>query len=143
MKTVVALLVLALSVHAASAQSLVTGSPAAGRYEMQPVEGGIARLDTATGEVSLCRIEGGRMTCQPSEEDRRRLEARIRELSGGGGVLRPGPGAVPVAPPAGEDAEFDKALGQIERVFRAFREITREFGDEAPGRAPDTIPDRT
>ena len=148
MKTTIAFLALVLSGQGASAQSLVAAAPAAGRYAMQPVEGGIARLDTATGEVSLCRIDAGGMTCQPSREDRERLEARIRELSGEapaseGGIARRGPEPAPATPDTEDDAEFDKALGRMKQVFRAFREITRDFGDDAPALSPDIDPDRT
>jgi hypothetical protein len=147
----------------AAASCAVAGAPAAaqslmpttsvGRYEMQPIEGGVARLDTQTGEVSLCHVEGATMRCQPSEEDRARLEERIRELSAG----RPDPGrldpvrpdpdrqAAPVPPPPaadeGEDPEVDKAIERMKKVLRAFRDITREF-DEKPT-APAPAPDRT
>jgi hypothetical protein len=139
----------------AAAVSALAGSPAVaqslmpatsvGRYEMQPIEGGVARLDTQTGEVSLCHVDGGTMRCQPSEEERARLEERIRELSGG----RPDPDrqatmAPPPPPPAAgqsEDAEVDKAIDRMKKIFRAFRDITREF-DEEPA-APAPAPDRT
>lgn len=143
MKTAIAILILAMvggaaivvAGGAAMAQSLVPDIAASnGRYQMQPVEGGVARLDTTSGEMSFCRIEAGRMACQPSEEDRVRLEARIRELSS----------PVPVVPegraeaqspqalsPTAEDAEIDRAIGQMKQVFRAFRDIAREF-EEVP-----------
>ncbi|MBC8130696.1 MAG: hypothetical protein H7Y08_10300 [Rhizobiaceae bacterium] len=154
MKTAIAILILALLGGAtlvvvggaAMAQSIVPGPNAApagastpsGRFEMQPVEGGIARLDTMTGEVSFCRLEASRMTCQQSEEDRERLEARIRELSGPVAVVPEGrvtPLAPRAAPPASdrtaEDEEIDRAIDRMKQVFRAFRDIAREF-EEAP-----------
>ncbi|BDA83409.1 hypothetical protein Sa4125_09510 [Aureimonas sp. SA4125] len=123
----------------AMAQSLMP-STSTGRYEMQPIEGGVARLDTQTGEVSLCQVEAGTMRCQPSEEDRARLEARIRELSDG--RADPERQAATAPPPsAEEDVEVDKAINQMKKFFRAFRDITREFDETPPGPAPS--PDRT
>lgn len=147
MRTAAALLFACLAVPA-GAQSLMPGPNAAGRYEMQPVEGGIARLDTVTGEVSLCRIETGTMSCRPSEEDRQRLEARIRELSGNGAPSPaagpPAPKAGPDAATAGDDAEIDKAIGRMKRVFRAFHDIAREFDGRDGTSVPDeSAPNRT
>jgi hypothetical protein len=130
----------ALAGSPAAAQSLMPSS-AVGRYEMQPIEGGVARLDTQTGEVSLCHVDGATLRCQPSEEERARLEERIRELSAG----RPDPGpqatVAPPPPAASDDAEVDKAIEQMKKIFRAFRDITREF-DEQPT-TPAPAPDRT
>lgn len=126
----------------AAAQSLMP-TTSVGRYEMQPIEGGVARLDTQTGEVSLCNVEGGTMRCQPSEEERARLEERIRELSAG----RPDPGPqatrvpAPQPPDSAEDEDVDMAIERMKKLFRAFRDITREF-DEPPA-APPPAPDRT
>lgn len=153
MKTAIAILILALvggaalvvAGGAAMAQSLVPDTASTnGRYQMQPVEGGVARLDTATGEMSFCRIEQGRMACQPSEEDRVRLEARIRELSSPVPVVPEGRAeALTPQPlsPTGEDAEIDRAIGRMKQVFRAFRDIAREFED-VPGENR-TMPNRT
>jgi hypothetical protein len=151
MKTAIAVLLLALAGGtaivlaggAAMAQSLVPQSSAS-RYSMQPVEGGVARLDTQTGEMSLCQVEDGRMTCQTSEEERTLLEQRIRELSDAAPTQRyeaPDDGDTAPSAPAPttkglpDDAELDRALGQMKHIFRTFRDLARELGDEAP--APD------
>jgi hypothetical protein len=36
----------------------------AGRYQLQPVEGGIVRLDTATGAMDFCRSTGAGLECK-------------------------------------------------------------------------------
>lgn len=163
MKTAIAILILALvggaaimvAGGAAMAQSLVPQSSAS-RYSMQPVDGGVARLDTQTGEISLCQVEDGQMRCETSEEERALLEDRIRKLSDEVATLRDGrtldDDAEPHAfqPPAlpapsekvlPDDAELDKALGQMKHIFRAFRDIARELDDEKP--APEHAPNRT
>ncbi len=127
----------------ASAQSIpdTTGS----RYQMQPVEGGIARLDTQTGAVDLCRVEGDAVVCKGSgvaqKGDGRRsdasriadLEARVEALEGG--------------KRAGDEVDAaDQAIKTMRQVFRGFADIVRELerdlgsdpdkaeGDGEPGR---------
>lgn len=170
MKTAIAILILALAGGAAimlaggaaMAQSLVPQSPssqslmppsAASRYSMQPVDGGVARLDTQTGEISLCQVDNGQIACEPSEDERQRLQDRIRELSDEVASLKDGrsdegDAAAPLAGPRKpsqsvlpEDADLDKALGQMKHIFRTFRDIARELDDEKP--APETTPNRT
>jgi hypothetical protein len=169
MKTAIAILILALAGGAAimlaggaaMAQSLVPQGPssqslvpssAASRYSMQPVDGGVARLDTQTGEISLCQVDSGQIACEPSEDERQRLEDRIRELSDEVASLKEGrpddgDAATPLAGPRKpqsvlpEDADLDKALGQMKHIFRTFRDIARELDDEKPVR--ETTPDRT
>lgn len=118
----------------AGAQSLVPGPNQPGRYEMQPVPGGIARLDTVTGDVSLCHVEDGTLRCRPSED------APLSPQGDGRAAALPGRD-----PDAAEDdrtdAEIDRAIGRVKRVFRALGDIAREFdrkGDDAESR-----PDRT
>ena len=161
MKTAIAILILALvggavimvAGGAAMAQSLVPQS-AASRYSMQPVDGGVARLDTQTGEISLCQVEGGQMRCETSEEERALLEDRIRKLSDEVATLKDGRPAgddtaplsiqrppAPLAPTEKilpDDAELDRALNQMKHIFRTFRDIARELDD-----TPEPAPNRT
>lgn len=126
---------------ASEAQSLLAGpDPATGRYAIQPVDGGIARLDTVTGEVSFCRVEAGGMTCRPSE-DRAALESDDRAPADEAARLRGGKTESEKSA-AAEDAEFERAIGRMRQVFRVFRDIAREFDDEPKGQA-DEAPDRT
>lgn len=102
------------------------GEPAAGRYQFQPVEGGLARLDTATGEIAICRVDPVHLACDL-----------------GPAAPAAGPAAAPSRPPAdgADDAEFDRALGRMKRALRAFGDIARDFEDNAPPATP--VPNRT
>lgn len=100
------------------------GEPAPGRYQFQPVEGGLARLDTATGEIRICRVDPVRMECDPAPPARS-PEALAPRASAEGR----------------DDAEFERALGRMKRVFRAFGDIARDFEAETPPAA--AAPDRT
>ena len=58
------------------------------RYIMQPVDGGILRLDTETGAMSMCAKRGAAYSCEPVQDDRssqkdlERLTAENRDLRG-------------------------------------------------------------
>ena len=157
-----AALVLALAgFHAALAQApSVTGEST--RFTMQPVEGGLIKLDTTNGAMSFCSMKSGAWVCEAVPEDRAalegeiaRLQARLAELekgragAGTGGVpdimaplepARPGepPSAKPV-PPAddpelSEDARkrLDQAMDMAEHVFRRFFEMVDRLRGVAP-----------
>lgn len=54
---------------------------ATGRYELKPTGDGFLRLDTATGQVSLCADRQGAWTCRVVPDDRRAYEAEIAALA--------------------------------------------------------------
>ncbi len=57
-----------------------------GRYIMQPVDGGVLRMDSESGAMSLCVKRGSALTCEPVQDDRtgqkeaERLALENREL---------------------------------------------------------------
>jgi hypothetical protein len=114
----------------AAAQSIVPGPNQPGRYEMQPIEGGIARLDTVTGDVSLCRVERGTLRCRPSED-----ENVAAPDNDGNDVAQAQPAPKPDAQ-SETDADLDRALDRLKRAFRAFNDIVREFDGERSETAP-------
>ncbi|MFT0861710.1 hypothetical protein [Ancylobacter sp. G4_0304] len=77
---------LVLSVAGASAQDRVEAAPQAdGRFTIQPVDGGILKLDTRSGAMSFCRARGApagatSWVCEAVPEDRAALEAEIARL---------------------------------------------------------------
>ncbi|SJZ68274.1 hypothetical protein [Consotaella salsifontis] len=97
----------------AAAQAGPLHPPAqAGRYQMQPVEGGVARLDTETGELTLCRIEGSAMSCAA-------------------------PTSAEALPPAASSPDALDALEQrVGRLEEAMRVVGKRQ-DRLPGRAAD------
>lgn len=116
-------LMVALLASPVFAQAPPTPEGPNGRYQFQPVEGGLARLDTATGEVAVCRIDPVRMACDFD-------------------AAPPAAGVAPIPPrasaEASDEAEFERSLERMKRVFRAFGDIARDL--EAP---PPAMPDRT
>jgi hypothetical protein len=93
-----------------------------GRYSMSPVAGGVLRLDTRSGQVSLCRQKSDSWICETTADDRAayekeiaRLQARVAGLEAELG-RRPGGGDLKLP----SDAEVDRVMKFFESVFRRF-----------------------
>lgn len=108
-----------------------------GRYVMQRSDDGFVRLDTETGEMSLCRKQDEQFVCRMSADDRRALEAeislleeRIAKLEADGPDRRDG---LP------SEDEIDRTMGIMENMMRRFLGVIKEFEselqDEEPGQA--------
>ena len=123
-------------------------------FSMQPVEGGLMKLDTRTGAMSFCSRKSGACAggwvCEAVPEDRAALEAeigrlqtRIAELEKGRGVT-PGvpdimsppsdearPGAPPqTTPPAkGEGELTEEARRQLDEAMKMAENVFRRFID--------------
>lgn len=110
-----------------------------GRYSMQPAEGGFLRLDTVTGDVSLCARSAQTFECKPVKDDRD-LQAELARLSTENKELRgeikrledmlglnggPHKGNRKLELPTEEDV--DKALSYVERMLKKFRDKIKEF----------------
>jgi hypothetical protein len=92
-----------------------------GRYSMSPVADGVLRLDTRTGQVSLCRQKIDSWVCEATADDRAAYETEIARLQGKVASLEAEIGGRP----GGElklpsDAEVDRVMKFFENVFRRF-----------------------
>jgi len=116
----------------------------AGRYQLQPVEGGVVRLDTATGEMALCKADAGKLACTPSAstatattpgaDDLAALKARVDALerqmaSGSKGSDLP------------TDAEVDRSLSIMEKFMRRFMGIAKDLDQQNQG--SNALPQKT
>jgi hypothetical protein len=111
-----------------------------GRYSFNPVTDGVLRLDTRTGQVSQCTRSDAGWACKVVPDERSALDSEIARLQGETATLKkellarglPLPGVPSVAKP-GEpelklpsDAEVDKVMSFLEKVWRRLVEIGRE-----------------
>jgi hypothetical protein len=130
--------------------STILGSPpvgnqAAGRFIMQPVEGGLMRLDTHSGEVSLCTRKPAGFACE-AVPDARGSESEISRLATENRELREKITRLEdqlAAAPSGKrqpklelpsEADVDKALDYFERMVKKFRDRMKSIeGDTGKG----------
>ena len=127
----------------------IAQEPIANRFTMEKTESGFVRMDTLTGEMSICSEKAGQLVCRLSADERRAFEETLSDLSDRVAALEQR--LETVAPPSGtngipDDAELDRALGAMEKVMRRFfgmvEELQRDF-DDKPTSPPEPIPDRT
>ena len=125
-----------------------------GRYSFSPVSDGMLRLDTRTGQVSLCAKKDTGWSCNAVPDERTALENEIARLSRENGALKkdmlahnlPLPSGVSgntaspdqqrelnVTVPLPSDADIDRAMTAFERMWRRMVEIVRKtpgYGDK-------------
>lgn len=130
--------------------ALAAGSAQAegeGRYRMEKTDGGLVRLDTATGEVSLCREQEGQIVCRMAADERAAFEKeldlltkRVEALEKGGAT-----GETAAKPSLPTDEEIDRTMTIMEKMMQRFMGIVKnlEEGEEeiAPGK--DAVPQKT
>ncbi|MBD9621817.1 hypothetical protein IB279_02540 [Ensifer sp. ENS06] len=136
MKNAAAILLLGTGLALAGGASAQDPSP--GRYSMQKSDTGIARLDTQTGEVSLCQEKDGQLVCRMAADERAAFE---RELD----LLTKRVDALEKAAKAGEsvakqdlpaEEEIDRAMGIMERMMRRFMDIVKDLEGSDPAQEP-------
>ena len=108
-----------------------------GRYSLVPVPGGALRLDTETGNVSLCKEAGGAVACRPvpaegaastqpapAADRLAALEARIAALEARAGTDL---SALP------DEEAVDRVAELADRMMRRFFGMVQEFRRELEG----------
>lgn len=121
------------SVSAAAADA---SDAANGRFAMTPVPDGFLRLDTRTGQVSLCTLASGQVQCRAGADERAALESEIDRLARENTRLKAAAPAPPQAAEVEEERRFDRALDRAERFMRRMMQIFRDPGAKTP---PSTL----
>lgn len=146
MMALATLLWAALPAGAQSGLGRIEGEAAPGRYQIVRIAGAVARLDTATGSLASCRVEGETILCgdgaPAAAEDRAASDARIRALEARIAaletVLAEGGPAQP-----GSD-ETDIAIDRMQKLFRGFADIVKELDEDRASEGPkEPSPNRT
>jgi exonuclease VII small subunit len=130
--------------------ALAAGSAQAegeGRYRMEKTDGGLVRLDTATGEVSLCREQEGQIVCRMAADERAAFEKeldlltkRVEALEKGGAT-----GETAAKPSLPTDEEIDRTMTIMEKMMQGFMGIVKnlEEGEEETAPGKDAVPQKT
>ena len=139
MRLIIAAAVLGLSAAGACSEQ-------ADRYTMEKTADGYVRLDTRTGEMSICRETGTQLVCQLAADDRLSLEDEIARLEDRLAALEKRVEAVEgkqsFSLPTQED--MDKTVSVMQRFFQGFLGVVKEFErDMGEPAAPGPAPDRT
>jgi hypothetical protein len=135
-------LTMSLAALAAASAQPETPDSENGRYSFNPVADGVLRLDTRTGQVSQCSRSDAGWTCKAVPDERSSLESEIARLQGENATLKkellarglpiPGVPSPPAARPSEpelklpSDAEVDKVMSFLEKVWRRLVELGRE-----------------
>ena len=106
------------------------------RYRLEKSGSGYVRMDTATGEMSVCEERSGELVCRlatdgrsGSDGDIGRLEDRIRALDERIDRLEASLAARQENSLPTEE-EFEKTMGYMERFFRSFIGIVKELEED-------------
>jgi len=98
-----------------------------GRFTMTPVADGFLRLDTRSGQTSLCTVAKGQAECRSSADERAALEAEIARLARENAALKAG--AQAKADPADPtDRQFDHAMDRAETFLRRMMRVFKDTG---------------
>ena len=116
------------------------------RYRLEKTDTGYIRMDTATGEMSICEERSGQLVCKIAADERAafqgdidRLQAKLDEMEGRVARLEARPSIPETLLPS--DAEVDKGIDIMEKFFRSFMGIVKELDKDVA--KPDADPQRT
>ncbi len=101
------------------------------RYAMTPIEGGVIRLDTQTGLISTCKLQGADLICRSASDDRSGLEDEITRLNKENEGLKQR--LAVVGQPhlqLPDDHDVDRALGMFDKFMRRFKGMVDEWRRE-------------
>lgn len=142
----------ALALSACTASAGFAAGEKQSRYTMSPADGGgFVRLDTETGQMSLCQRREGDWSCRdmtephgglPQEVDRlreenRRLKAEIRQMEdimlGDKRAEAPQKESRGLEFKLPSEQDIDSAMDYVTRMVRKFREKMKELEAESKG----------
>lgn len=118
-----------------------------GRYRMEKTDTGFVRLDTASGDLSLCQEKDGQIVCRMAADERaafekeldlltKRVEALEKAVATGQSTAKP---ALP------SDEEIDRTMSIMEKMMQRFMGIVKnlEDGKEEPAPGKGAVPQKT
>jgi len=117
-----------------------------GRYRMEKTETGLVRLDTVSGEISLCREQDGQIVCRMAADERAAFEKELDLLTKRVEALEKGAGSGLTAakPSLPSDEEIDRTMSIMEKMMQRFMGIVKNLEDgkeeATPGKA---VPQKT
>ena len=116
------------------------------RYRLEKSDTGYVRMDTVTGEMSICEERSGQLVCKLAADERAafqtdidRLQAKLDDVEGRVARLEARPSIPETLLPS--DEQVDKGIDIMEKFFRSFMGIVKELDKDSA--KPDADPQRT
>lgn len=120
-----------------------------GRYQMEKSETGFIRMDTRTGEMSICEERSGQLVCRLAADERTAFQVEIEQLEEAVTALDARVGKLENSLAAKfenslpTEEQFEKTMSYMERFFRGFIGIVKEMDKPETGGAPEPLPQKT
>jgi hypothetical protein len=119
------------------------------RYTLERSGDGYVRMDRKTGEMSMCEERSGQLVCRMAADERSafqdeidRLQDRLSGLEKRVVELETASRLIPEKALPSEE-EFEKSLGYMERFFRRFMDIVKDFDKNWLQNKPESEPQKT
>jgi predicted nuclease with TOPRIM domain len=116
------------------------------RYRLEKTPDGYVRMDTRTGEMSVCQEKWGELVCKMAADERtavqdeiERLQSDIKALEDRVANVKALEGRVAklensmtarIEQSLPTEEDFNKTMSYMERFFRSFMGIVRDFENE-------------
>jgi hypothetical protein len=138
----IVLMLATLAVMPAAYAETATPDSENGRFVFNQVADGLLRLDTRTGQVSLCSKRAAGWTCQTVPDERSALEGEISRLQSENAALKkemiaravPLPGTTKTEPKLElklpNEADMDRLMTFMERIWRRLIEMVQNVQKE-------------
>lgn len=115
------------------------GAEEPGRYTLEKSATGYVRMDTRTGEMSICEERDGQLVCKVAADERAAFQDEMDRMQQKLNGLEQRLAAVeqsPLLKPQNllpTDEQFEKSLSYMERFFRRFMDIVKDMDKGTDG----------
>ncbi len=122
---------------ATTASMVIPASAQTGRFVMEKTDDGYVRMDSETGDISVCTVQGAQIVCKSAADERAAFQGQIEALEARVAVLerRLAAGNLP-APAISEglpsDEEFERSLTYMEKFMRRFIGVVKDLEGDKP-----------
>lgn len=110
------------------------------RYRLERTDTGFVRMDTTTGQMSVCEERAGQLVCRTSTEERLAYEERIDDLERRVEALERQAGKSASVP---SEEEFERSLGYMKRFFQNFFDVVEDWEKKLRAPEDEAVPNRT
>lgn len=141
MRGILALLFMCGLATAATAQE-------ADRYQLEQRGETFVRLDKKTGQISTCVDQSGQLVCRMAADDRDAFDDEVERVRGQIDALETRVAALEKGQSGKSlpsEEEFDRTMSYMQRFFRGFLEIVKQFDSDlrGTGESGDVVPNKT